>query len=45
MGKKEMEIIAGFIADVLKNPEDEMLSWRIRTGVQELCSAFPLYPL
>ncbi len=45
MGKKEMEIIAGFITDVLKNPEDEMLSWRIRTGVQELCSAFPLYPL
>jgi glycine hydroxymethyltransferase len=43
MGKKEMELIAGFIADVLKNPEDEMLIWRIRTGVQELCSAFPLY--
>ncbi len=43
MGKAEMKTIAAFIADVLKNPEDEMLIWRVRTGVQELCNAFPLY--
>ncbi len=43
MGKAEMKTIAAFISDVLKNPEDEMMIWRVRTGVQELCEAFPLY--
>ncbi len=44
-GLKEEEIkeVAGFIADLLLNPNDEAVAQRIRAGVQEICKNFPLY--
>ncbi len=44
-GLKEEEIkeVAGFIADLLLNPNDEAVVKRVRAGVQEICKNFPLY--
>ena len=44
-GLKEEEIkeVAGFIADLLLNPNDEAVAQRVRAGVQEICKNFPLY--
>ncbi len=44
-GLKEEEIkeVAGFIADLLLNPNDEAVVKRVRGGVQEICKNFPLY--
>ncbi len=44
-GLKEEEIkeVAGFIADLLLNPNDEAVVQRVRAGVKEICKSFPLY--
>ncbi len=44
-GLKEEEIkeVAGFIADLLLNPNDEAVVQRVKGGVQEICQRFPLY--
>jgi glycine hydroxymethyltransferase len=44
MGEPEMDLIAGFIARVLKSPEDAHAQRMIKTEVEELCRKFPLYP-
>ncbi|MCY4321421.1 MAG: serine hydroxymethyltransferase [Bdellovibrionaceae bacterium] len=43
MKEQEMEQIALWIAQVIKNIENEALISKIRKDVQELCSQFPLY--
>lgn len=43
MTEKEMVIIAGWIAQVLTEPNNETLIKKIRTEVQEMCRAFPIY--
>lgn len=43
MQTSEMSAIAGFIASVLKNPDDENIIKDIRAKVRELCEAFPIY--
>ena len=42
MREDEMRQIAGWLADVLENPEDEELAARTREEVRELCARFPL---
>ena len=42
MREDEMLQIAGWLADVLENPEDEELAARTREEVRELCARFPL---
>lgn len=43
MTETEMQIIGGWIAEVLSAPEDEALHKRIRQEVELLCRRFPLY--
>lgn len=43
MGEAEMEIIAGWIADVLANAENHERLQQIRTEVEQMCRRFPLY--
>jgi glycine hydroxymethyltransferase len=43
MGEAEMETIAGWIADVLANAEDEACARRVKAEVEKLCQRFPLY--
>ena len=43
MQTPEMEVIAGLIASVLKNPADEKVITSAREKVQALCDAFPIY--
>jgi len=43
MKRKEMEIIAKLIAQVLTHPDDEKIIGSVLSEVQELCRAFPLY--
>ncbi len=43
MKEPEMEIVAKFIVDILKNPENEDLIRNTKAKVRELCGAFPLY--
>jgi glycine hydroxymethyltransferase len=40
----QMEVIGGFMADVLHNLGNETLLKKTRDQVQALCDAFPLYP-
>ena len=42
MGSDEMHCIGGWILDVLRSPEDEELTERIRGQVGELCRQFPV---
>ena len=42
-GDKEAVKVANLIADVLDAPADEAKLARVRTGVAELCDAFPVY--
>ena len=42
-GDKEAVKVANLIADVLDAPSDEAKLARVRTGVAELCDAFPVY--
>lgn len=44
MKENEMKVIAGWIAQVLKNPNDEALLRHIKGQVSDLCQAFPIYP-
>ncbi len=44
MGTDEMRRIGAMIIEVLKNPQDEAVLQRIRSQVDELCRAFPMYP-
>ena len=43
MGEPEFTQIGSLIADVLDAPDDAGVTDRVRTGVHELCEAFPLY--
>ncbi len=43
MNEAEMELIAGFIARALDNPEDTDLLASIRSDVRGLCEKFPMY--
>lgn len=43
MKQKEMQQIAKWIAQILKNPNDIELQKKVRTSVKEMCSHFPLY--
>jgi glycine hydroxymethyltransferase len=43
MSEKEMLIIAGLIADVLKQPKDSQTMERVKSKVQDLCDMFPFY--
>lgn len=43
MGSNEMKAIAGWIADVLKNPEEDDLIQKVRNQTRELCQTFPIY--
>jgi len=43
MKEEELEIIGGWIAQILKNPEDKNLREEIKTKVKELTLGFPIY--
>ncbi len=43
MKENEMELIAGFIDDVLLNIDSEAVQEKVRKQVIELCNQFPLY--
>ncbi len=44
MAEPEMDQIAGYIARVLADPDDEAVAAMVRTEVETLCETFPLYP-
>ncbi|MEW6227392.1 MAG: serine hydroxymethyltransferase [Bacillota bacterium] len=44
MQEREMDEIAGIIADVLERPEDETVKENARMRVADLAARFPLYP-
>lgn len=43
MKESEMKVIANWISQVLKNPENTDLHQRIHNEVKELCKSFPIY--
>jgi len=43
MKEKEMEVIAGFIGEVLNDVENAALKERVKRDVEKLCRKFPLY--
>jgi glycine hydroxymethyltransferase len=43
MKQNEMKIIANWIHQILKNPEDQKVILRIRAEVEDLCRSFPIY--
>jgi glycine hydroxymethyltransferase len=43
MREPEMDVVGGFIAEVLRAPEDETVRASVRGRVRELCERFPLY--
>jgi glycine hydroxymethyltransferase len=43
MRESEMDIVGGFIAEVLRAPEDETVRASVRGRVRALCERFPLY--
>jgi glycine hydroxymethyltransferase len=43
MKESEMDIIAGFINDAIEHSADESKLVKIKSGVKNLCSKFPLY--
>jgi glycine/serine hydroxymethyltransferase len=43
MKEPEMELIAGFMADVLENISDENRIMQVKKSVIELTGTFPLY--
>ena len=43
MGLEEMDLVAGFISDVLSRPDDESFLSEIKQQVSRLCQRFPLY--
>jgi glycine hydroxymethyltransferase len=44
MGEAEMDVIAGLIARVLLDPEDDRALGTVKGEVERLCHRFPLYP-
>jgi glycine/serine hydroxymethyltransferase len=44
MKEEQMQVIAGFIASILKDIRNEGKVREIRDAVQDLCGQFPLYP-
>jgi glycine hydroxymethyltransferase len=44
MREAEMDQIGEFIARVLASPDDTMVQETVRSEVERLCRAFPLYP-
>ena len=44
MGEDQMRQIGAWILEVLADHEDHARAERIKTGVQELCKEFPIYP-
>ncbi len=44
MREPEMDLIAGFIADVLAAPEDDGVARGVHDRIEALCRKFPLYP-
>jgi glycine hydroxymethyltransferase len=44
MREPEMDLIAGWIADVLAKPDDEAAATVVGKKVEALCRKFPLYP-
>jgi len=44
MKEPEMALIADWIDQVLRRPDDEALRARLRAQVEELCLQFPIYP-
>jgi len=44
MKAEQVEIIAGLIAGLLKNPDNEEKMVSTKGSIAELCKAFPLYP-
>jgi len=43
MGTQEMKIIAGWIAAIVKDPENSNLKYSIKKQIDELCHKFPIY--
>ncbi len=43
MKPAQAEIIAGFIVDLLKSPDDKKKETTVKKAVQDLCRKFPLY--
>jgi glycine hydroxymethyltransferase len=43
MKEGEMRQIAGFISEVLSDPENESVQGKVREKVKELCEQFPIY--
>ncbi|MFW6286808.1 MAG: serine hydroxymethyltransferase [Candidatus Sumerlaeota bacterium] len=43
MKEDEMKTIAGWIAEVIKNPEDEAIRKKVRALVSELCEQYPYH--
>jgi len=43
-GLKEMELLAGWIDQVLRNPDDEALAGETKEAAESLCASFPVYP-
>ncbi len=41
---EEMQSVAGFLADVLEEPENETVATRVHGEIQDLVKGFPLYP-
>ena len=44
MGGSEMDLIAGWINDVLNSPEDASVKKRVLDEVKVLCGKYPVYP-
>ena len=44
MKEEDMEIVAGLIARVLKDPDSAEVKQQVRKEVLELCKRFPIYP-
>ena len=43
-GEEECRVLAGWICDVLDDPENDAVVARVRGEVQHLCHRFPVYP-
>jgi glycine hydroxymethyltransferase len=43
MREPEMDLIAGYIAEVLAGPEDDSVARAVREQIEVLCRKFPLY--
>ena len=44
MKEKEMNEVAHWIDEVLKNPNDEAVRGRVKAGIKKMTAEFPIYP-